>query len=301
MKVLTGDAYSFHQKGRRNNQEDARYPDQDSVPTGQNFFVVCDGVGGSEAGEVASDIVCKAFAKTLTHTDLSQDFTTDDFSRLLDHVYNALDRKSHELGQDDIATTLTIAVFHGGGCTLAHIGDSRIYQIRADLGIVYRSDDHSLVNEMVHSGIISPEEAIGHPQSHVITRCMRPVGDDENRSGATVAQIHDVKAGDCFVLCTDGVYSCVDDDELVDIVLQSENLECAARTLAEKCRDSQDNNTAFLIPVMETDAMPTPAASSSGGNTTILSSCNNVIIEVTSEKKARQENIFIHLIKKIFK
>ena len=301
MKVLTGDAYSFHQIGRRDNQEDARYPDLDAVAAGQKFFVVCDGVGGSEAGDVASDTVCKSFAKTLAHTDLSRDFTASDFSRSLDNAFNALDRKSSELGQEDIATTLTIAVFHGGGCTLAHIGDSRIYQIRPGAGIVYRSDDHSLVNEMVHSGIISPEEAIGHPQSHVITRCMRPVGDDENRSGATVARIRDIKEGDCFVLCTDGVYSCVDDDELVDIVLQSENMERAAHALAEKCRNSQDNNTAFLIPVKETDAMPAPAAPASGSNTTIISSCNNVITEVASEKEVPHENTIIHFIKKIFK
>lgn len=301
MKVLTGNAYSFHQRGQRDNQEDARWPNRDIVKAGQPFFVVCDGVGGSEAGEVASATVCEAFAKTLGHTDLSREFTLTDFGRALDYAYDALDRKSRSLQQDDIATTLTIAVFHGGGCTLAHIGDSRIYQIRPGIGIIYRSDDHSLVNEMVHSGIISPEEAVGHPRSNVITRCMRPVDDDENRSSATVALIRDVKAGDCFVLCTDGVYSCIDDDSLVDLITGSATLDDAVRALADRCAGSSDNNTAFLIPVSETDASPADSRPPVSDGSTVISSCSNMVTEVASEKKAPQENSFTRFFKNLFK
>lgn len=300
MKVLTGKAYSFLQRGKRDNQEDARWPERDAVGEGQHYFLVCDGVGGSEAGEVASLTVCRSFAKTLRHADLNKEFSVSDFGKALDNAYDSLDEKGRSTHQEDMATTLTLAVFHGGGCMLAHIGDSRIYQIRPGVGIVYRSDDHSLVNEMVHSGIISPEDAVDHPQSNVITRCMRPVEDDENRSDATVAYIRDIKTGDCFVLCTDGVYSCVDDDELEEIILNADSPETAAHVLAERCRDSHDNNTAFIIPVKESDAIHVPSMACNDSNSTCISSCNNMITEVASEKKPATKNKFIRMIKQIF-
>lgn len=256
MIITLGQSYSFYQLGQRQNQEDAKFPDVDITDDKQRFFVVCDGVGGSEKGEVASDTVCKSFGATLSHFDFSKDFSNADFSMALDKAYDALDQVSKH---EDMATTLTFICFHGKGCTMAHIGDSRIYHIRPECGILYRSEDHSLVNSMIHNGVISPEEGQSHPQQHVITRCMETVGKDESRSQATVFRTGDIKKGDYFFLCTDGVLSSISDDELTNIISDEKlDLQEKMNLISEKCSESSDNNTAWLIPVVDvvTDEEP---------------------------------------------
>lgn len=249
MKIHIGKIFSFCRQGMRPNQEDARFPNTDCPSSTQRFFVVCDGVGGSEKGEVASATVCQAFAHALHDTDFTADFTNDKFSHALDEAFDALDRQKQALDCDDFATTLAFAAFHGGGCTLAHIGDSRLYQFRRNIGAIYRSDDHSLVNQLVHEGLITADEAINHPQNHVITRSMEPVEFDENRSQATVMRTTDIEAGDCFLICTDGVYNCVDEEELASLFSLSSNIEEAFSKLSVRCDLSSDNNTAFLIVI----------------------------------------------------
>ena len=253
MNIQLGQILSFCRIGLRPNQEDARYPDMDCPPLTQRFFVVCDGVGGSEMGDVASNTVCQAFAQALRNTDFSADFTNEAFSHALDAAFDALDCQSNQLDDDDFATTMVFAAFHGGGCTLAHIGDSRIYQFRRNVGILYQSADHSLVNQLVHEGMITADEALDHPQNHVITRSMEPVEFDENRSQATVFRTSDIQAGDCFLLCTDGVYNCFDEEELARLFSLYPNIEEAFAILADNCEQSSDNNTAFLISIAEVE------------------------------------------------
>lgn len=250
MEIKLNPAYSFHQQGRRDHQEDSRFPDVEQAPSLQRFFVVCDGVGGCEKGEVASQTVCEAIGKAMTGVDFGCDFTNEDFHRVLDAAYNALD-KAAKSGSRDMGTTMTFICFHAGGCTMAHIGDSRIYQIRPTEGVVYRSDDHSLVNSMVHNGMITPEEGLTHSQRNVITRFMEPVEADQNRCMATVMRTTDVKAGDYFLLCTDGVLHCISDDQLLQILMGDESDEKKMHLMAEMSKESEDNNTAWLIAVAD--------------------------------------------------
>lgn len=250
MKIILSKSYSFCQLGVRGNQEDARYPDLDATDSNQRFFIVCDGVGGSKKGELASRTVCDSFAASLKGLDFTKDFSNNDFSKALDCAYDALDKKARG-DYKDMATTLTFVCFHAEGCTMAHIGDSRIYLIRPEEGILYRSDDHSLVNSMVHNGLITPEEAKDHPQQNIITRYMESVAKDENRCQATVIRWNNLKAGDYVFLCTDGVVHCISDDELTEILsdpLSNDNEKLFA--ISSKCKDSPDNNTAWLIPII---------------------------------------------------
>jgi len=253
MNIQLHQAYSFHQQGQRDYQEDSRFPNQDSVNSAQRFFIVCDGVGGCEKGEVASQTVCDAFSKALKRTDFSEEFTNEDFSHTLDTAYNALDAKANDENRE-MATTLAFVCFHGQGCTMAHIGDSRIYQIRPSEGVLYRSDDHSMVNTMVHNGILSPEQAINHPQGNVITRYMEPVSSDQNRCMATVMNTKNVQADDYFFLCSDGVLHCVSDDDLVDILSSEGNDSVKMQKIADLSRESEDNNTAILVHVKEVES-----------------------------------------------
>lgn len=248
MEIRLQQAYSFRQQGQRDYQEDSRYPDCDRAPQGQRFFVVCDGVGGCEKGEVASQTVCETIGRAMAKWNGTDDFTTDNFHRVLDAAYNALDRAANDENRD-MGTTMTFVCFHSGGCLMAHIGDSRIYQIRPSEGIIYRSDDHSLVNSMVHNGMLTPEEGLVHTQRNVITRYMEPVEADQNRCMATVMRTTDVKAGDYFLLCTDGVLHCASDDKLLQLLCSSDSDEKKMRMLADISHNSEDNNTAWLIHV----------------------------------------------------
>lgn len=253
MRIELFNPLSFIQIGKRDNQEDARCPDIDCMDSSQRFFVVCDGVGGADYGEMASTTVCEAIQKAMRNIDLSDDFTNEMFSGVLDAAYDQLDKKA-KTASYDMSTTLSFLCFHGQGCTMAHIGDSRIYQFRPGIGIIYKSDDHSLVNNMVRNGMLSPDEAENHPQANVITRCMKPVRGMENRSQATVVRNHDIRTGDYFLLCSDGVLNCIDDDHLVDLLLQTDtDDEEKMLRLAQITQGSVDNNTAILVHVKSVD------------------------------------------------
>ena len=228
MKISLNQAYSFTQLGRRANQEDARYPDCDAPQGEQHFFVVCDGVGGNEKGEVASRTVCDAFGKAFDGFDWSHPLTTADFERALDFAFSELARIATPENRD-MATTLTFVAFHAGGCFIAHIGDSRVYYVRPGQGIVYRTDDHSLVNALVRAGVITAEEAETHPDRNVITRSVCIPEADQERSSATVVNIDDVRPGDYVFLCSDGVLKRLTDQALTNCLSQpsSDAAKCA--------------------------------------------------------------------------
>lgn len=302
MNITLGQAYSFTQIGQRPTQQDARFPDDDKMPNRQRFFVVCDGVGGVCHGAEAAQMVCQTIGKELCSKDFNNDFTNNDFGFILNKAYIALE-KSYAHSNYELATTLTFAAFHTGGCTLAHIGDSRIYVIRPTLGIIYRSDDHSLVNQMVHSGIITAEEANEHPQSNIVTRVMEPVERDQNRACATVARITNLKANDSILLCSDGVTHCLDDEQIAELISQNDT-DGAIRLMADMCKNSPDNNTAILIPIINAsnENGEQEANEVSMGNDTLRSIRNNLYIEEISSitNKKNKINSLYQLIKHLF-
>ncbi len=255
MKIQLSQPYSFHQLGQRQNQEDARFPDVDK-PSKERapFFVVCDGVGGQDKGERASRTVCDAFGEQMEGFDLAVGFDGRDFSSVFSKVYDVFSQvASSEC--ETMATTLTFVCFHKNGYMAAHCGDSRIYHIRPGQGIVYMSEDHSLVQQMVRNGIIRPEEAESHPQSNIITRCiMLPQGEDDAPK-ASVLSSSDVRKGDYFFLCSDGVVHQVSDDQLVEVLEDATHTdEEKIKLLAQCSADSTDNNTAYLLHVEDVEA-----------------------------------------------
>lgn len=248
MEITLRQPLSFCQPGRRANQEDARYPDCDAPADFSPAFVVCDGVGGQDKGEVASRTVADAIGESMQRTDLSRPFGAREFERVLDHAYDALYRRMKS-DTREMATTMTFVCFHDAGAFCAHLGDSRIYHVRPGVGIMYQSEDHSLVNDLVHSGNLTPEEAIDHPQSNVITRCIGYVPDGARRPAATTVQIDDIEAGDYFFLCTDGVLHRIDDTLLYEILASDASDSDKLARIAELSKNSSDNNTAYLIGV----------------------------------------------------
>lgn len=250
MEIKLKQPYSFCQLGKRANQEDARFPDKDAPQGCKPVFIVCDGVGGQEKGEVASRTVADAMGRYMDNVDMTKDFSSKSFTKVLEHAFMKLE-KAMSKETRDMATTMTFVGFHKGGAFCAHMGDSRIYHVRPGVGILYQSEDHSLVNALVHSGNLTPEEAIDHPQSNLITRCLSYVEKDQERPSATTVQIKDLEAGDYFFLCSDGVVHRVDDDELLNILSSDKSDKEKMAAIAEMSKNSSDNNTAYLIGVEE--------------------------------------------------
>ena len=253
MIITLNQPFSFCQMGQRDNQEDSRFPNSNRPQDCKPFFIVCDGVGGSADGEVASMAVARTLGKSLNAFDWRQTFTQDDCRKALTKAYQALTVAAPH--QDtDMATTLAMICFHKGGCSAVHIGDSRIYQYRPQVGLVFRSSDHSLVNELVHAGVISPEEALTHPRRSTINRYMAPDSDDEEHSNATWYTTDNVLPGDIFFICTDGVVDTIDDKSLEDIICGAGSDEEKCELIAQMSSDSDDNNTAFLVSVASVTA-----------------------------------------------
>lgn len=297
MEIRLRQPYSFCQIGKRGNQEDARFPDTDMPQGVKPAFIVCDGVGGQEKGEVASATVAGSIGEYMSHVNLSEPFTENDFAKVLDHAYSSLNKRMN-CETREMATTMTFVCFHGDGVMCAHIGDSRIYHIRPGVGILYQSDDHSLVNSMVHSGNLTPEEAIDHPQSNVITRCIGYVPRKDERASATTVQIRDLEAGDYFFLCTDGVIHQLDDNDLFEILSSDIPDKKKMDQIAEKSRSSSDNNTAYLIGIDEVISDSEEAGDMAGsienqqGSTTVpLRTPETYVREVAPSNQTAAEKI----------
>ncbi len=249
--IIPAPALSFCQRGTRHEQQDARFPDQDFPPPGARTFLVCDGVGGEADGAVASLTVCKAFADFMAgYANPAYEFTQRSFRDAISFAYHRLLKAIGERGSD-MATTLTFLHFNADNAIVAHMGDSRVYQIRPKVGILYRTSDHSLVNVLVHAGNLTPEEAINHPKGNVITRCMSYAEPGAEPSAADVIMLTDIEPGDYFLLCTDGVVHQIDDQYLTDLFSAAITDEEKLAALANVSKDSSDNNTAIIVRVAD--------------------------------------------------
>ena len=253
MKITIRQPLGFSEIGRKDNQEDCVYPAFKNVSAKNHFFVLCDGMGGHENGEVASATVCVAFGKYF-ETNQPEDgvMTPDLFKQALDYAYNELDMQDSG-GLKKMGTTMTCLYLHKNGYLVAHIGDSRIYHVRPNTGIVYQSSDHSLVNDLLRAGELTEEEAVNFPQKNVITRAMQP--NQERRHRADVFSFKDIKGGDYFFLCCDGVLEQLTNDKLCEILSDKKLSDTQKLDAIKQVCDgkTKDNYTCYLIPIDQVD------------------------------------------------
>ena len=160
-----------------------------------------------------------------------------------------------------MATTLTLLYLDGDGATLAHMGDSRIYHLRGRQ-LVRRTQDHSLVQEMVSNDLLTPEQARNHPQRNVITRA---INEQVAAVGPEVLELRDLRPEDLFFLCSDGILEAFDDEGLIELLTRptlSDTEKMA--TIEARCTEhSRDNFTACLIR-LQTVGATGPADDSDG-------------------------------------
>lgn len=260
---------SFSEIGRKDNQEDYLWPQPGAVTKANRVFLMCDGVGGQDSGEVASQTAATALGEYITVHPASDGIVTKAmFEEALAYGYDELDKVDTGAFRK-MGTTMTCLVLHRGGALVAHIGDSRVYHIRPSLadeqgrsGIIYQSADHSLVNDLLRAGEITEEEAADFPQKNVITRAMQP--HLERRYKADILNIDDVQAGDYFFLCCDGVLEQLTND-MLGAILSDENLDDQGKidAIKEVCDGrTRDNYTCWLIPIDKVAAEATDVATS---------------------------------------
>jgi len=242
-------SYSINELGQRTNQEDSLYPSPDQTPGQGPLYILCDGMGGHSAGEVASQAVCDAMSHHIqSHPLKGGTFGQEEFAAALECAYDALDEK--DTGDEKkMGTTLAFALFHTGGCYVAHIGDSRVYHIRpSEKTILFVTRDHSLVNDLVQLGEMTPEEAKTSSRKNVITRAMQP--HQGKRVQADCVNLTDLKEGDYLYLCSDGMLEQMDDREIVNILSLKKPDSEKIQILTGATRDNRDNHSAHLVRIL---------------------------------------------------
>jgi serine/threonine protein phosphatase PrpC len=220
-----------------------RPANEDSYRVLTPLFVLADGMGGAQAGEVASQTAVEVFAEGLPDGPGSNE------ERLAELVIQA-NARIHALAQSDEAhagmgTTLTAAYVGEDDLAIAHVGDSRLYVLR-DGALEQLTDDHSLVGELVRRGQISAEEAEDHPQRSIITRALG-IEDEVVVDHVTWP----VRDGDVFLLCSDGLTGMVPDPRVAEIIQAAPNLSQAAHALVHAANEAggRDNITVILFRV----------------------------------------------------
>lgn len=250
---------SIHELGTRDNQEDSIYPVAGQATEANRVFVLCDGMGGAEHGEVASSTVANAIASSLERLQANGDMTPRQMLKTaLNDAYDALDARNaseEKTSAKTMGTTLCVLILHDGGALMAHIGDSRIYHVRpSSRSILTKTRDHSMVRDMIDLGEITPEQAKSVNYRNIITRVMQPNSD---RDPSQIDETTDVQAGDYFYLCSDGMLEQMDDEQLLEILCASDLTDQQKRdTLRQATADNKDNHSAILIHIKSVEGEP---------------------------------------------
>ncbi|MCL1894638.1 MAG: protein phosphatase 2C domain-containing protein [Holophagaceae bacterium] len=255
MKIFLNQPLAISELGKYENLEDSIFPEIGSATAHSKFFVVCDGVGGHSRGEVASKAVCDGLAEFFAGRDNITTLDKHCFNEALDRAYAQLEKEDNPEDSPKMGTTLTFVYFHEGGALAAHIGDSRIYHLRPQpnqVRIIYRSNDHSHVSELVRAGVITEKEAAVHPKRNILTRVMQPA--QQKPAVAYIEPLDDIATGDYFFLCTDGILESISDELLCDIIGRNISDEAKMAQIKEICqKESRDNYSAYLIPISKVE------------------------------------------------
>jgi|SRR5579884_604939 len=228
------DAIALTDAGRQRRQN------EDAKLARPPVFVVADGMGGAQAGEVASQIAIEAFEDGLPDSGTPEE-------RLAERVI-AANQRIHELAATEpdragMGTTLTAAYVDDGQLAIAHVGDSRAYRFR-DGRLDRLTQDHSLVEELVRQQKLTPEQAAEHPQRSIITRALGPEPKVEVDTWT-----YPLRAGDVVLLCSDGLTSMITEEDVSEILSAAQTLEQAGRRLIDAANDAggRDNITVVLF------------------------------------------------------
>jgi serine/threonine protein phosphatase PrpC len=223
------------------NQDAFRMAGASAAGHPRTLFGVADGMGGLPHGRFASNLALQLFFESFNRESRAR--TERALRRSMEEAHFGMQQAMQQLGIAAMGTTLTAACAEGPRVDLVHIGDSRAYLVRAGRAVCL-THDHSTAGELVRMRILSPEKVRGHARRSELTRGLG--------LGLFIQpEIHrvEIRDGDRMILCTDGVWSVVEDQELADLAGADESPLEAGRTLVDLAmeRGSEDNVSAILI------------------------------------------------------
>jgi len=221
-----------------------RRANEDSHLARAPLFVVADGMGGAQAGEVASRIAIESFQDGLQDAAAPEAALAELTQRANAHIHELSHSNAEQAG---MGTTLTAVYVGEREISIAHVGDSRAYRLRD--GVLERlTEDHSLVDELLRQGRLTPEEALEHPQRSVITRALGPEGAVE-----VDTRSYSARDGDVYLLCSDGLTTMLAEDRLAELLLAHASLREAGEALIAAANEAggRDNITVVLLRLEE--------------------------------------------------
>lgn len=213
----------------------------------RGIYAVADGVGGAEAGEVASqtavDVLSEAFRHRISDGD--------DVEDLMELAIQRANASIHQMANEHprfsmMATTIVALHVDGLRATFGHVGDSRLYRLTANGELRRETEDHSIVEEEVRAGRMTPEQAANHPSKNVISRAL-----GAEPSVEVDMQTIEIENGTSFLLCTDGITRHLSDRELRDLIVSGQSIEAVCEEMKRRCyeRGAEDNLTAVIVQV----------------------------------------------------
>ena len=230
---------------KRKNNEDAFFVIQE-----ENVFIVADGVGGNNSGEIASRTTISKIAEYIRKNTPDKNFTQDDVKNYFARCIEKVNREIYELSamrpeNSGMATTVTIAYVAGSEVYVINVGDSRAYLYREGV-LTQITEDHTYVNALIRKGVITKEEAQFHEKKNVITKA---IGGEEFTSPDFfhVSVIPD----DIIILCTDGLHGEIGDDAICGIIADNESMTETCLSLVDKVNQcgGSDNVTVICLKI----------------------------------------------------
>jgi PPM family protein phosphatase len=229
-----------------------RRHNEDAFVVQPPLFAVADGMGGAQAGEIASQLAAEAVA-----AESGDDSGIERVTAIVQAANRRVFERAHEeSGLSGMGTTITVALLEDEAVSIGHVGDSRAYLIR-DGSLRQLTEDHSLVAELQRSGKLSAEEAVHHPQRSVITRAL---GTDPDVDVDTYTV--EPQPGDLFLLCSDGLTSMVEEEHILRVVEKHRSdLQTAARALVSSANKGggEDNITVVFFEIVAEKAQSAAA------------------------------------------
>ncbi len=244
-------------KGKvRNQNEDSFFVDED-----KNIFVVADGVGGQSAGEVASSLACKCISEFLLTKFNGKKHNK---RQILDFHDKALDLANLEIITKSeaeyqcrgMATTAVILTIENNTAYISNVGDSRAYLVR-DGEIIRLTEDHTLANKLVKEGKLKPEDCVDLEKTDAIPQLFHTITRAVGSEGGVLADgfALPLLENDIYLLCSDGLYGEVSDEELCSVIISAKSPQEACRELVVRANKNggRDNITAIIIENRNTD------------------------------------------------
>ena len=241
--------YYLYEIGGKKNQEDYIWPVAGKATLQDKIFIVCDGVGGSDNGEIASKIIAESMGKALQKVNIEQ-ITSGFVNEQLDIARQKLVEyaRANRLNRD-MATTFCMLAIGEKRAFIAWSGDSRVYHLREG-EVLYKTSDHSLVNTLVKKGEITEEDALLHPQKNIILKAIKADGSPIDTEDIW---IENIKTGDYFLLCTDGLFENITEKDIHFFLNQNDRGHFdLVNAFQKKCFNrTRDNYSMYLIKIQK--------------------------------------------------